>query len=106
MEFLSLVNQWSKIQQHSVSPIMVNSCLTIYQKIKKFSIEEHQFGKQRHNMIYLLPKHKMYLALSDAEIMFNSQDDLHAIYEEWVKVQIQVCLNLSPLKLAEVTLKS
>ena len=36
-------------------------------------------------MFYINPKRKMYLALSDAEIMCNSQADMRAIYDKVVE---------------------
>ena len=84
-DFLSLVNQWAKIQDHSVKhdgkfmPYYVS-------KDKKFNTEAHTYGSRTYNMLFITPKRKMYIALSDAEIMCNSQADMRAIYDRWVKV--------------------
>ena len=84
-DYLSLVNQWDKIQEHSVQH---NGKFMPYfiSEDKKVSIEAHTFGNKTYNMIYITPKRKMYMSSSDAEIMCNSKADMRAIYEEWVKV--------------------
>ena len=64
--YLSLVNQWDKIQEHSVKhdgkfmPCFIS-------EDKKFSTEAHTFGNKTYNMIYITPKRKMYMSLSDVE---------------------------------------
>ena len=96
--YLSLVNQWAKIQEHSVTndgkfmPYYVS-------EDKKFSIEAKTFGNKNFNMLYINPKRKMSLALSDAEIMCNSQADMRAIYDRWVKVNQTDLSQLMPIKI-------
>ena len=88
LEFLSLVNQWAKIQEHSkknqdkfIPYYMSEDC--------KFSIEYKTFGTQSHNI--------MYITASVAEIMCNSQAELRAIYDEWVRVSTADPATLKPM---------
>ena len=97
-DYLSLVNQWAKKQDHSVKhdgkfmPYYVS-------EDKKFSIEAHTYGNKTYNMFYVNPKLKMYLALSDAEIMCNSQADMRAIYDRWVKINNTDLSQLVPINI-------
>ena len=61
------------------------------------SVEAHTYGNRTYNMLYINPKRKMYLALSDAEIMCNSQEDMRAIYDRWVKVNATDPSQLVPI---------
>ena len=96
--YLSLVNQWAEIQEHSVKndgkfmPYYVS-------EDKRFSVESRTFGNKNYNMLYINPKRKMSLALSDAEIMCNSQADMRAIYDRWVKVNQTDLSQLVPIKI-------
>ena len=63
----------------------------------KFSIEYKTFGTQSHNIMYKTARRKMSLALSVAEIMCNSQGELRAIYDEWVRVSTADPATLKPI---------
>ena len=96
LEFLSLVNQWAKIQEHSkkhkgkFAPYYISDD-------GKFSIEHKTIGTNSHNIMYMTARRKMSLPLSDAEITCNSQDELRVIYDEWVKVNNADPSTLKPI---------
>ena len=70
LEFLSLVNQWAKIQEYSKKN--QDKFIPYYMSEDgKFSIEYKTFGTQSHNIMYITARCKMSLALSVAEIMCN-----------------------------------
>ena len=96
LEFLSLVNQWAKIQEHSKKN--QDKFIPYYMSEDgKFSIEYKTFGTQSHNIMYITSRRKMSLALSVAEIMCNSQAELRAIYDEWVRVSTADPATLKPI---------
>ena len=96
LEFLSLVNQWAKIQEHSKKN--QDKFIPYYMSEDgKFSIEYKTFGTQSHNIMYITARRKMSLALSVAEIMCNSQAELRAIYDEWVRVSTADPATLKPI---------
>ena len=98
LEFLSLVNQWAKIQEHSkkhkgkFAPYYISDD-------GKFSIEHKTIGTNSHNIMYMTARRKMSLPLSDAEITCNSQDELRVIYDEWVKVNNADPSTLKPINI-------
>ena len=98
LEFLSLVNQWAKIQEHSkkhkgkFAPYYISDD-------GKFSIEHKTIGTNSHNIMYMTDRRKMSLPLSDAEITCNSQDELRVIYDEWVKVNNADPSTLKPINI-------
>ena len=95
LEFLSLANHWSKIQEHSKKN--KGKLVPHVSDDGKFSIEYKTFGNQSHNIMYMTHRRKMTLALSDAEIMCNSQADIKAIYEQWVEINHADPSTLTPL---------
>ena len=98
LEFLSLVNQWAKIQEHSkkhkgkFAPYYISDD-------GKFSIEHKTIGTNSHNIMYMTARRKMSLPLSDAEITCNSQDEMRVIYDEWVKVNNADPSTLKPINI-------
>ena len=98
LEFLSLVNQWGKIQEHSkkhkskFAPYYISDD-------GKFSIEHKTIGTNSHNVMYMTAGRKMSLPLSDAEITCNSQDELRVIYDERVKVNNAEPSTLKPINI-------
>ena len=95
LEFLSLVNQWAKIQEHSKTH--KGKFAPYISDDGKFSIEHRTIGTNSHNIMYMTTRRKMSLPLSDAEITCNSQDELRVIYDEWVKVNNADLSNLKPI---------
>ena len=63
----------------------------------KFSIEYKTLGTQSQNIMYITAKRKRSLAISVAEIMSNSQAELRAIYDEWVRVSTADPATLKPI---------
>ena len=63
----------------------------------KFGIEYKTIGTQSHNIMYITARHKMLQAFSVAEIMCNSQAELRAVYDEWVRVSTADPATLKPI---------